>query len=80
MSQLSPSHATATAVPPEQNWPGTHALQTGALVFVPAAVCTVPAGHALAERHVDWFGSDVLVPDGHPAQTRSLLADGGFVA
>lgn len=79
LSQVSPSHATVGAVPPAQNWPAPHCLQTGALVSVPAAICTVPAAHALAERHADWFATFVLLPAGQAAHTRSLVADGRFV-
>jgi hypothetical protein len=79
LSHVPPPHATAAAISPAQYWPAAHASQTGALVAVPAAVCTVPAGHALAERHMDWFATVVLLPVGQAAHARSLAADGRFV-
>lgn len=67
------SHATRAASPPAQYSPALHASQVGGVVASPAAVCTVPAAHASASRHKDWFGPDVYVPSAHAMQARSFV-------
>ena len=53
LSQVPATHVVWGLVPPAQYWPATHGVQTAADVDVPAAVCTVPAGHVPWTRHCD---------------------------
>jgi len=61
------------AVPPAQWVPTSQDSHTGADVAIPALVCTVPAGHAPAGRHVLWFGDQAYVPSTQGAHCRSAI-------
>jgi len=52
-SQVLPPQATAAVVSPAQYCPGLHASHTGAIVLVPAALCTVPPAHMPWARHTE---------------------------
>jgi hypothetical protein len=52
-SQLPVGHVSFAADAPAQYVPVSHPAHTGGAALVPAAVCTVPAGHESAGRHDD---------------------------
>jgi hypothetical protein len=58
-SQVLPPQATAAVVWPAQYSPGLHVAHTGAMVLVPAALCTVPAAHMPCARHMERLGMAV---------------------
>ena len=58
--------------------PASHALHVAGELEVAAAVCSVPAGHALAERQLVWFGALVYLPLAQAAQVRSVTLEPAF--
>ena len=50
------------------------AAQVGAIELLPAAVCTVPAGHAFSGKHIVWFAPEVNVSAGQVVQLWLLVA------
>ena len=72
-SQVPAEQSSLGAAPPAQYVPASHALQTAGDVDVAAAICTVPAEHAVAGTHADWLSVDVNVPSAHAAHWRSAI-------
>ena len=52
-SQVLPPQGAAGVVSPAQYSPGLHVAHTGAVVLVPATLCTVPAAHMPCARHIE---------------------------
>ena len=73
------AHDSFAAVPPAQWVPTSHATHLGGDEPDPAAVCTVPAGHAPMATHEAWFGDEEDVPVGQGAHSWSEVAVPGVV-
>jgi len=75
-SQVVPTQATAAVEPPAQYSPALHAAHTGAVVIVPAAVCTVPSAHGTCGSHDVWFDVVVYSPVPQSMHTWSTVLEG----
>ncbi|MDB4985313.1 MAG: hypothetical protein JWN04_491 [Myxococcaceae bacterium] len=73
LSQLPSAQGTAGAVPPAQNCPAVvQGLQTGSVLEVAGAVCTVPTPQTPGTLHMGALETVELVFAGQGAQERSL--------
>lgn len=78
-SQVPVAHAASGATPPGHQPPAVHAWHTGAVELEPAAVCVVPAAHAVSGKHTATFTAVLTVPAAQTSHVRSVLAEGVFV-
>ena len=76
MSHQPAGHAIAGVSPPGQYSPASQGAQTGGVVLVPGAVCSVPASQAPTGRHMLWFGAVEKVPMAQSVHMRSTDALG----